>query len=180
MVRLKPRLNVGHFYSNRQFNTSSDVARIVKPGFLPQGGGGLRQSPSPQRLLPPEIWSENNTKICITIDFPPEKNSWKKARNQNAARGTRDRFCIDEIAGTQLQNIHRIELFPMCCRCWGHLTTRATTLDFCRRTSSCQREQKITGVATALHTVSKDTRAGVCVRVFLLVYYTFGVWPRPL
>ena len=50
-------------------------------GFLPQGGIAPETVCPPQRLLPPEIWSENNRKISITIDFAPSgKNCWKKAR----------------------------------------------------------------------------------------------------
>ena len=75
-------------------------------------------------------------------------------------------FC-NTIPGTMLQNIHRVE----CCRYWGHLATRATIFDFCRRTalrmSSCQCKWKIVGLATALggvHTVpdSETERCRKC------------------
>ena len=43
------------------------------PGFFPQGVPPLRQPSSETFAPPPEIWSENNRKISIIIDFAPLK-----------------------------------------------------------------------------------------------------------
>ena len=53
--------------------------------FLPQGGG--RGAPPeavcpPRKFCLPEILFENNRKMCITKDFAPWKNSWKKASRE--------------------------------------------------------------------------------------------------
>ena len=62
---------------------------------------------------------------------------------KNIACVARGRFC-DKIAGTMLVNIHQIEYFATCCRCWGHVATLVIEFDFCHiaalRMSSCHGE----------------------------------------
>ena len=53
--------------------------------------------------------------------------------NQNIEHVARGRFC-NKIAGTILQNIHRIQLLVTCCRHWRCVTTRTTAFDFYCRT----------------------------------------------
>ena len=53
------------------------VSSYVITGFPPRGGGG---SPS-EAVLPNEIWSENNRKISITVDFVPSlKNNLEESQ----------------------------------------------------------------------------------------------------
>ena len=66
---------------NSLFLSQHICNRYIFLAFFHRGSGEcpLRQSATPQGLLPPNIWSENNRKISITkeihitIDFPPEK-----------------------------------------------------------------------------------------------------------
>ena len=55
-------------------------------------------------------------------------------RPECCMRVPRGRLC-NKIAGTVLQNIHRIEPFATCCRYLGYLAAIAIAFNFCRRTA---------------------------------------------
>ena len=91
--------------------SDENQVRYTIPGFFPQGGQGAPpEAVCPlQTLLPPEIWSENNSiakEICITIDFaPPEKIPGRKPDSKaEHAKFYKSNFC--DFGVVNFRNLH--------------------------------------------------------------------------